>query len=154
MMRVVRAADKRTWTVHSRISWTKPELAEQFEHDMAAGYVSCVAMLGVVVALTLFVVFWTPAGVVIPAWFVLLILLVLLVLLMSWAMQRPWVITARTAEPIETEGERWEGLVRGMVPAREETYRIADALKERSIPNDGHGPLSRVPSPTAPMADS
>jgi hypothetical protein len=154
MMRMVRAADRRTWTVQSRISWTKPAMADQFEHDMAAGYVSCIAMLGVVVVLTLFVVFWTPAGVVIPAWFVLLILLVLLMLPVSWALQRPWIITAYTTEPIETEGEHWEGIVRGMIPAREETYRVADDLRTRGIPDDGNGPLSRVTSSTAPFRDS
>ncbi|HWR47274.1 MAG TPA: DUF983 domain-containing protein, partial [Pseudonocardiaceae bacterium] len=128
MMQMVRAADKRAWTVQGRISWTEPAMAARFEHDMAAGYVSGIAMLGVVVVLTLFVVFWTPAGVVVPAWFALLILLILLLLAVSWAMQRPWIVTAHTAEPIETEGEHWEGIVRGMLPAREETYRVADYL--------------------------
>jgi hypothetical protein len=154
MMRVVRAADKRAWTVQSRISWTRPAMTAQFEHDMAAGYVSGIAMLGVVVVLTLFVVFWTPASVVVPAWFVLLILLMLLVLSVSWAMQRHWIITADTAEPIETEGEHWEGIVRGILPAREESHRVADCLRRRSIPDDGTGSLTRVQAPSAPFRDS
>lgn len=151
MMRVVQGADNRAWTVQSRISWTRPAMTAQFEHDMAAGYVSGIAMLGVVVVLTLFVVFWTPAGVVVPAWFVLLILLLLLLGSVSWAMQRSWIITAHTAEPVETEGEHWEGIVRGMLPAREETYRVADCLRRRSIPDDGNGSLARV---SAPFRDS
>jgi hypothetical protein len=151
MMRMVRGADKRAWTVQSRISWTRSVMTGQFEHDMAAGYVSGIAMLGVVVVLTLFVVFWTPTGVVVPAWFVLLILLILLLLSVSWAMQRPWIITAHTTEPIDTEGEHWEGVVRGMLPAREETYRVAEHLRRRSIPDDGNGSLARV---SAPFHDS
>ncbi len=55
MMRVVRAADRRTWTIRSMISWTRPALADQFEHDMAAGYVSGIAMFGVLVVMT-----WSP----------------------------------------------------------------------------------------------
>jgi hypothetical protein len=153
MMREVRAADRRTWRVRSSISWTRPAMAEQFEHDMAAGYVSGIAMLGVVVVLTLFVVFWTPTDVVIPAWFVLLLLLILLLLPVAWALQRPWVITAYTAEPPGTEGEHWEGVVRGMVPAREEVDRIAEDLRTRGTPDDGTGPLVRVTS-TAPLGDS
>jgi hypothetical protein len=143
MIQQVRAADRRNWTIHSRISWTKPVTWEQFEHDMAAGYVSGIAMLGVVVVLTLFVVFWTPVGVVIPAWFTLLILLILLILPVLWAMQRLWIVTAYTDEPVLTEGEHWEGVVRGWISAREETDRIAEDLRTRGIPDDGTGQLTR-----------
>ena len=147
MTRVVRAADRRIWTVRSRISWTKPAMADQFEHDMAAGYVSGVAMLGVLVVLILFVMFWTPTEVVIPAWFGLLLLLILLLIPVLWALQRPWIITAHTTDPVGTQGEYWEGVVRGMVPAREETSRIAEDLIEKGVPDEPSGPLSRVPPP-------
>jgi hypothetical protein len=147
MMRVVRAADRRTWTVQSRISWTKPTMADQFEHDMAAGHVAGVAMLGVLVVLILFVVFWTPAEVVKPAWFHLFLLLLLLLIPVFWALQRPWVITAHTAEPVGTEGEYWEGVMRGMVPAREETLRIIEDLKSKGIPDEPSGPLTRIALP-------
>ncbi|MBA2473431.1 MAG: DUF983 domain-containing protein [Pseudonocardiales bacterium] len=152
MMRVVRAADRRTWWVRSRISWTRRAMADEFEHDMT-DYGHGAIMLGIVVALTLFVVFWTPADVVIPAWFVLLILLLLLVLPVSWALQRPWIITAHTDEPAGTEGEHWEGVVRGMIPAREETYQVVDDLKKTGSPDDGNGPLARFQSST-PFRDS
>ena len=141
MRRVVRAAtDGRIWVVRSRISWTRPAMADQFEHDLAAGYVSGVAMLGVLTVLILFVVFWTPTDVVIPAWFVLL-------LPVLWALQRPWVITADTPDPRETDGEHWEGIVRGVVPAREEMFRIVDDLEAKGYPNEPHGPLTRIVSP-------
>ena len=115
-------------------------MADQFEHDLAAGYVSGVAMLGVLTVLILFVVFWTPTDVVIPAWFVLL-------LPVLWALQRPWVITADTPDPRETDGEHWEGIVRGVVPAREEMFRIVDDLEAKGYPNEPHGPLTRIVSP-------
>jgi hypothetical protein len=146
MQRMVRAAGGRTWTVRSKISWTGSGMSEQFEHDLAAGYVSGIAMLGVVVVLTLSVVFWTPAGVVIPAWLVLLFLLLVLLVTMAWAMKRPWTIVAYTDEPLNTEGEFWEGTVRGVLPAREEAFRIVEELEERGIPDDGNGPLTRVTS--------
>jgi hypothetical protein len=148
MKRAVRADDRRNWTVQSRISWTKPGTGEEFEHDMAGGYVSGVAMLGVIVVLTLFVVFWTPAGVVVPAWFVLLLLLLLLLLPVSWATQRPWIITAHTQEPAGTGGERWEAVVRGVGPAREEAFRIVDELQTTGVLEDGNGALRRISSPT------
>ncbi|MBV9012011.1 MAG: DUF983 domain-containing protein [Pseudonocardiales bacterium] len=155
MMRVVQADDRRTWTIHSKISWTKPERSEQFEHDMAAaGYLHGIAMLGLVIVLTLFLVFWTPVGVVIPAWFVLFVLLVLLLVLVAWALQRPWVITAHTDQPVETRGEHWEGVVRGVVAAREEIQRVTDDLRTRNVPDDGRGPLSRIASPNVPFGNA
>jgi hypothetical protein len=130
--------DGRLWEVQRRISWTRPAMADQFEHDLAAGYVSGVAMLGILAVLILFVVFWTPTDVVIPPWFVLLLLLVLLLMPVLWALQRPWVITAAT------DGEYWEGVVRGMAAARDEMYRIVDDLQNKGYPNEPHGPLTRV----------
>lgn len=154
MKQEVRVDDGRTWIVRSRISWTRPERAYQFEHDMAAGYVSGLAMLGVVLVLTLFVVFWTPGGVVIPAWFGLAVLLVLLMVPVWWAWQRPWIITAHTNEPIATEGEHWEGIVHGVFPAWEEAHRVADDLRTRGVPDSGVGRLSRITSSTTPFHDS
>lgn len=154
MMRMVRDDDGRTWIVRSRISWTKPERAYGFEHDMAGDYLPGLAMLGVVLVLTLFVVFWTPGNVVIPAWFVLAVLLVLLMVPVWWAWQRPWIITARTDEPLATEGEHWEGIVHGVFPARQEAHRVADELRTRGAPDSGTGRLSRITSSTTPYHDS
>ncbi|HET9253949.1 MAG TPA: DUF983 domain-containing protein [Pseudonocardiaceae bacterium] len=147
MMRVVRAADRRSWTIRSRISWTKPALADQFEHDMAGGYVSGIALLGVLVVMVLFVVVWKPGNVVIPSWFSLLFLLVLLLIPLVWAMQRPWIITASTPQSGGRDEEYWEGIVRGMVPAREEAYHIAEDLASKGVPDDVRGPLQRRPPP-------
>lgn len=144
MRRKVQAADGRQWTVHSRISWTRPERMAPFEHDMAAGSVHGVAMAGLLIVLTLFVVLWAPPGLVMPPWFMLLILLLLLLLPVGWALQRPWIITAYTDEPMATGREHWEGIVLGIISAREEAYHIAEELKARSRPGDGNRVLSQV----------
>jgi hypothetical protein len=143
MRRVVRAQDRRTWVLRSKISWTG-SAGEDFEHDMADRYVHGIAMVGVIVALTLFVVFWTPPDVVIPAWFVLLILLLVLLVPVGWALQRPWVITADTDEPVGSGGEHWMGEVRGAFTARDQIERIAESLRTRGTPDDGVGPLTLV----------
>ena len=144
MRRMVRGADGRSWTVQSRINWHQPATAEQFEHDMAAGYVSGIAMFGVVVVLSLFVLWWTPTGVVVPSWLVLLLLLVLMVLPVQWALRRPWTIVARTPEPADTAGEHWVGTVHGLTAARQDTRGVVHSLKERAIPDDGTGMLRQV----------
>jgi hypothetical protein len=141
MERVVRDRKRRKWTVRSRISWTKPQMADQFEHDVAAGHLEGVWMLVILALLTLVVVIRTPEEVVRPAWFVLLLLLLLPFLC---ALQRPWVITAETPDPIESAGERWEGVVYGLLSARDETARIAEDLEDKGEPDVVNGPLMRV----------
>jgi hypothetical protein len=152
MIRRVRTADGRTWWVRSSISWTRRAMTEQFEHDMT-DFGHGVIMLIMLVALTLFVVFWTPAEVVRPAWFVLLVFLILLMLPVSWAMQRPWLIRVHTNGPVGTDGEHWEEVVRGMIPARETVYQIVDDLRRTGTPDDGNGSLERV-EPIPPIRDS
>ncbi|HKR49311.1 MAG TPA: DUF983 domain-containing protein [Pseudonocardiaceae bacterium] len=144
MARIVQGPDDRVWEVHSRINWSQPATEDEFEHDMAAGYVSGIAMLVVIVALILFVVFWTPSGVFVPSWLVLLFLLLLMVLPMQWAMRRPWTIVARTAETVATSGEHWEGTTHGVREARYETRQVVRNLKQRSNPDDGTGLLRQV----------
>ncbi|PZS39283.1 MAG: hypothetical protein DLM62_09125 [Pseudonocardiales bacterium] len=146
----MRTADGRTWWVRSSISWTKRAMTDEFEHDMT-DFGHGIIMLVILVALTLFVVFWTPADVVRPAWFVLLVLLLLMVLPVSWALQRPWLIKVHTNGP--AGGEHWEDVVRGMMPAREKVYQIVDDLKRTGGPEDSNGSLTRV-IPTPPSRDS
>jgi hypothetical protein len=99
------------------------------------------------------VVLWTPTEVVRPAWFMLLLLLLLLLLPVLWALQRPWTITADTPDPPDTDGEHWEGHVRGVASARDELLRIVDDLEAKGYPNEPHGPLTRVAS-SASLRDS
>lgn len=145
MTRDVLSPDGRSWTVQSTIHWS-PAQEEQFENDMAAGYVSGIAMLGVVVVLTLFVLFWTPPEVwsTVPSWLMLLLLLVLMTLPIQWAMRRPWTIEAKTAEPTDTSGEYWRGTVHGVMTARQDTQRVTQCLKVRATPDDGTGLLRQV----------
>lgn len=145
MTRVVQGKDERLWTVQSRINWSQPATAEQFEHDMAASYVSGVAMLVVVVTLVLFVLFWTPGGVVIPSWLVLSFLLLLMVAAMQWMLKRSWTIVANTPATAETAGEHWVGTAHGMMTARQDTRQVVQSLEEQSIPDNGTGPLQQVP---------
>ena len=144
MTRLVRGRDERIWTVQSRINWSPPATAEQFEHDMAAGYVSGVAMLVVVVALVLFVLLWTPTGVVVPSWLVLSFLLVLMVAAMQWMLKRPWTIVADTPATAETAAEHWVGTAHGMMTARQDTRLVVQSLEALSTPDDGTGPLQQV----------
>ncbi len=152
MIRRVRTADGRIWWVRSSISWTRRAMTEQFEHDMT-DFGHGVIMLIILIALTLFVVFWTPAEVVRPAWFVLLVFLILLMLPVSWALQRPWLIRVHTSGPVGTDGEHLEEVVRGMIPARETVYQIVDDLRRTGTPGDGNGSLMRVDS-IPPVRDS
>lgn len=140
----LRGSDGRDWEVQSRINWSQPATEDQFEHDMAAGYVSGIAILVVIVALVLFVIFWTPAGVFVPSWLVLLFLLLMMVVPMQWAMKRPWTIIARTDEPVATAGEQWIGTTHGVREARYETRQVIRNLRQRSNPDDGTGLLRQV----------
>jgi hypothetical protein len=144
MTRLVRGRDERIWTVQSRINWSPPATEEQFEHDMAAGYVSGVAMLVVVVALVLFVLLWTPTGVVVPSWLMLLFLLLLMVAAMQWMLKRPWTIVADTPATVETAAEHWVGTAHGMMTARQDTRLVVQSLEALSTPDDGTGPLQQV----------
>lgn len=143
MMREVQSPDGRIWTVQSTIQWSQSE-GERFENDMAAGYVSGIAMLGVLLVLVLFVVFSTPPGVVVPSWLVLSLLLLLMVLPIYWAWRRPWIIEARTEGPVDTSSEHWRGTAYGIGAARQDTHRVIHSLSVRTSPDDGSGLLQQV----------
>ncbi|MGH3936719.1 MAG: DUF983 domain-containing protein, partial [Pseudonocardiaceae bacterium] len=106
---------------------------------------SGIAMLGVVVALVLFVVFWTPAGVIMPSWLALLFLLLLTLLPLQWMLRRSWTIVADTPATAEAAGEHWVGTAHGMMSARQETRQVVESLKMRAVPDDGTGTLRQVP---------
>ncbi len=144
MMRTVRAADGRRWLVRSAINWSEPDTAQEFEHDVAAGYVSGVVLLALVVGLMLTVVLWTPAGVVVPTWLVVAFLLLLLLLPAQWATGRSWTIVAETPAWDDAPPERWTGTVHGMVLARQHTLGVVRSLQHHAVPDDGRGPLQPV----------
>lgn len=146
MTRVVWSADGRSWTVRGMVNWYEPASKRDFEHDVAAGPASGVAMLAVTVALLLAVVLTIPPGVVVPPWLILLVLLGLAVLPLQWAASRSWTIVAETS-PLPEQGlpaERWVGMVQGTKAARREIRRVTQSLqRDVPSPDDGRGCLSR-----------
>ncbi|MGH3981063.1 MAG: DUF983 domain-containing protein [Pseudonocardiaceae bacterium] len=141
MTRVVRGADGRTWTVRSKVNWSEPAHAQEFEHDVAAGHVAGIVMLLLVVVLVLTVVLWTPPAVVVPTWLVLAFLVLLLLLPFQWAMGRSWTVFAVTPPLPEAPPEQWVGTVHGVLRARQEVKGVARSLRRDAIPDDGRGPL-------------
>lgn len=145
-MTAVEGADGRSWTVKRNICWYHPATEDQFEHDTATGYVAGIVMLVVVVALVLFVLLWTPDGVFLVSWLVLLFPLILLLLLMQWTLRRPWTIVAKTLpEPTGTTAEHWVGTAKGMVAAWQEKRQVIQNLRSsKAVPDDGSGLLQEV----------
>lgn len=141
MIREVRASDGRIWTVRREINWSRPQKLQEFEHDIAAGRVAGLVMVGLIVSMLLAIFYWTPDGVAGRWWLILTVAIVLLAISMQWALARPWTIVASTHQPVETAGEEWVGTVRGLMASRYEAARVARHLEEHAVPDDGHGPL-------------
>ena len=140
MIREVRAPDGRIWTVRREINWSRPPRLQEFDHDIAAGKVAGLAILGLIVFMVLGIFYWTPAGVVLPWWLILTFVVVLLLIPLQWALARPWTIVAATHQPLPS-GEEWSGTVRGMRASAYEAKRVARHLVENAVPDDGRGPL-------------
>ncbi|WP_035280494.1 hypothetical protein [Actinokineospora spheciospongiae] len=136
MTRQVRDVNGRLWTVHGTLEWRTPATEDDFEHDVAAGYVPGVVMLSVVVLLAVVLVYWTPADVYVPSWLVVLLVLLALFFPVRWAMRRPWTLIAETGDDGDGEPtERWVGKVRGYFAARGEIARIAKSLSMDAQPS-------------------
>ncbi|WP_020496849.1 hypothetical protein [Sciscionella marina] len=145
MMRQVQAPDGRTWTVRSEVNWVAPALGDDFEHDVAPGYVPAF-ILGLIVALLLTVLIaWTPDQVVVPNWLIALFIVGVLAIPARWLWQRPWTLVAEVPDDdfYERPGERWVGTVTGPRHARSEAVKIARHIADRSGP-DLDGPLQMV----------
>jgi hypothetical protein len=144
MVRVVRGADGRDWVVRSRVNWVEPASGKDFEHDVAEGYAAGIVMLMVVLALVLTVVFWTPPGVVVPGWFVVLFLCLLLVLPIQWATGRSRTIVAETPGTDYLLPERWVGTTHGIMISRQHVNQIVRSLRRTGVPDEGQGRLQPV----------
>ena len=145
MIRQVQAADGRSWTVRSHLNWVTPAIGDDFEHDVAPGYMSA-GVLGVVFALLVVVlVAWMPTPVVVPGWLLLVLALILVALPIRWALRRPWTLVAEVpdSEFDAGPGVRWVGTVRGVVTVRSEALKAARYIEIRSEP-DIEGPLEPV----------
>jgi uncharacterized protein (DUF983 family) len=144
MMRVVRAADGRVWTLQSDMEWRTPATADDFEHDISAGRGPAMVLLFLVAVLAVVLVVWTPPDVRVPLWLVLIIVLILLFFPLRWALRRPWTVVAATGDDGEGRPtEKWVGTVRGVFNVRQQVNRIARNIADESIPGMS-GPLKPV----------
>lgn len=142
--RSVTGADGREWNLRSELEWRTPATADDFEHDVAGGYVPAAIMVVMVVLFTLALVLWTPDSLVLPSWVLLLLLLIILFFPMRWMWRRPWKVVAETEGDLKgAPAERWVGVVRGMIEVRSEMNRIKQSIEEDSLP-DFNGPLRPV----------
>lgn len=135
MTRQVRDANGRLWTLDGQLEWRTPATEDDFEHDVAAGYLPGIIMIVLIVVLGVVLISWMPADVVVPGWLILILLLVALFFPARWALRRPWTLTAETGEDAEDEQvERWVGTVRGYFAARGEIAKIAKNLQQDAQP--------------------
>ncbi|SHE65981.1 DUF983 domain-containing protein [Streptoalloteichus hindustanus] len=146
MTRLVRGADGRMWTVRTRMEWSNPATADDFEHDVSGGQAPGVIMAVLLGLLVVALVWWTPASVMVPAWLILALTLVVGFFPARWALRRPWTVVAETPGNLEDRpAERWVGQVRGVLRVRQEVSRIARNIEVFATPDrDGVGPLQPV----------
>ncbi|GAA2990115.1 DUF983 domain-containing protein [Actinokineospora diospyrosa] len=136
MTRQVRDVNGRLWTVHGTLEWRTPATEDDFEHDVAAGYVPGVVMLVLISVLVVALVAWMPTDVFVPGWLVLLIVLAILFFPARWAIRRPWTLIAETGDDGDGEPtERWMGTIRGYFSARNEITRIAKEISQDTQPS-------------------
>jgi uncharacterized protein (DUF983 family) len=144
MTRIVRGADGRVWTLHSQMEWRSESIDDEFEHDVAVGNASAIVLMILVIVLGAVLVFWSPAGLVVPLWVVLLVLLAFLFFPARWALRRPWKVVAETGDDGEGDPtEKWEGMVRGVFNVRAQMKRVAKNIAVDSRPGI-EGPLQLV----------
>ncbi|WP_156758412.1 DUF983 domain-containing protein [Actinokineospora pegani] len=136
MTRQVRDVNGRLWTVRGTLTWRTPATEDDFEHDVAAGYVPGIMMLGLVALLGVVLITWMPEDVVAAGWVLLLLAVLALFFPARWALRRPWTLIAETGDDGDGEPtERWVGTVRGYFAARGELGRIAKNLGADSQPS-------------------
>jgi hypothetical protein len=132
------------WTLRSRLEWSTPATVDDFERDVASSRGSGLVLLGLLVVLVVVLVAWTPAGVIVPSWLILILVLVLLFFPARWALRRPWSLVANTpGNDDDQPPERWTGTVRGVIRIRQMTAKIARDIEVYSTP-DTDGPLHPV----------
>lgn len=148
--RWVPAADGREWAVRAGVNWSEAHNDvdfEQFEHDVASGPASGIAILLVTLALLLAVILTIPSGVRGSMWLILVVLLAFAALPLQWANSRSWTIVAEAPPYPELglDAEYWRGTVRGIRAARGEIRRVVRTLRRDPEGLDiGSGRLSRM----------
>jgi hypothetical protein len=136
MTRLVKGRDGRMWTLRSQMEWATPATVDDFEHDVASGYAPGIVMLAMLAVLVVALVLWTPVGVIVPAWLIVILVIVLAFFPIRWALRRPWQLVANTRGDAEQQGaERWVGTVRGMFNIRTVTKKVARDIEVYNMPS-------------------
>lgn len=144
MNRLVRGSDGRMWNVRANLEWSNPIATDEWENDVAGGRGPGVLMAVILFVLAMVLVLWRPTEVIVPPWLILALVLVALFFPTRWLLRRPWTVIAETpGDEEERPPERWVGVVRGMMAARQEGARVARNIEVYSEP-DMNGPLQPV----------
>lgn len=144
MLRTVRGADDRVWTLQADMEWRSPDSELEFEHDISSSRGSAVVLAFVVIVLAVVLITWTPPDVVVPLWLVLMILLLVMFFPLRWMLRRPWEIIAATGDDGDgNPTEEWVGAVRGVFTVRQQVAQIARNIADKSSPGRD-GPLRQV----------
>ncbi|MGH3436512.1 MAG: DUF983 domain-containing protein [Sciscionella sp.] len=145
MARLIRGPDGREWILHRRLMWRSPATADDFEHDMAGGQRSAIALALLLVVLVVVLVAWTPNAVVLPGWLLLVLVAGVAVFLLRWGFGRPWTLLAETDEDPNDErpAEHWVGTVHGTFRSQQQLSKVAREIEMHSIPHV-EGPLHPV----------
>jgi hypothetical protein len=144
MNRVVRGSDGRMWNVRSNLEWSNPLALDEFEHDVNGGSRPGIMMGSVLLFLAVVLVVWTPSEVVVPGAVILLLVLGALFFPARWLLRRPWTVVAETpGDQDDQPPERWVGVVRGVMTARQEVARAARNIEDYAEP-DMNGQLQPV----------
>ncbi|HEU5473194.1 MAG TPA: DUF983 domain-containing protein [Actinophytocola sp.] len=144
MLRVVRGADDRVWTLQADMEWRTPASEIEFEHDISSSRGSALVLAVVVVVLAVALITWTPADVVVPLWLVLMLVLLIMFFPLRWMLRRPWEISAATGDDGDgNPTEQWVGAVRGVLNVRQQVSQVARNIADKSTPGVD-GPLRQV----------
>ncbi|SDK28036.1 hypothetical protein SAMN04487820_106116 [Actinopolyspora mzabensis] len=144
MNRAVRGSDGRRWTLKTNIEWSDPLQVDEWELDVSGGRSPGVVMGTIVFVMIAAFLLWTPTAVIVPIWVVLALLVLILFFPVRWLVRRPWTVIADTpGDTDEHPPERWVGVVRGALTARQESARVARNIELYAEP-DMNGALQPV----------
>lgn len=144
--KTVIGVDSREWSVSRKITWTLPATGEDFEHDVDGGRGAAFLILSALFVFWVIVVVWAPVKVHVPWYLWVLGVLIGLFFPVRWWLRRPWTIVAETVGDYgdPKSAQRWIGLVRGGVRAREEVRIIVRRLRTEGSPAHVDSPLQLV----------
>ena len=145
-VKMVTAADQRTWAIRRNIEWRPPPTGDEFEHDVDGGRGAIVLIASALALFWMVLFLWAPTQVHVPWYLLVLALCVALFFPIRWVTRRPRTLVAETSGSYGPgmEAERWIGMVRGQARAREEMRVLVRNLETRSTPGYGDSPLHPI----------